>query len=262
MADEILIEQVEEGITKVILNRPDKLNAVNSAMRGAIQEVFDVVDASDATRVVILSGAGTRAFSVGADIDERRQQTPEEIRRLRHSFSTPYARIIQARPPVIAAVRGYCLGGGLELALACDFRMAEEGAEFGLPEVTLGVIPGGGATQRLPRLVGLSRAKMLILTGARIPASRALDIGLVDEVCPEGGLEEATLALARAIAKNPPLAVAEAKRCLNLGFPLATPEGLALEAESYLTCISSPERAEALRAYSERKTAHAEGAGG
>lgn len=260
MADEILIEQVEEGITRLVLNRPQKLNAINLAMRHALEEALDALDASPDTRVIILAAARCRAFCVGGDIDERKQQTSEDIRRMRHSFSNPYKRLFEARPPVIAAISGFCLGGGLELALAADFRIADETAEFGLPEVTLGVIPGGGGTQRLPRLIGLSQAKRLIFTGARIKAQRALAIGLVDEVCPAGGLDDGVLALARSIAKNPPLAVAEAKRCLNLGSPLADAEGLALEAESYLTCIASPERQSALKAFAERKAGGGDGA--
>ncbi|MBI4790200.1 MAG: enoyl-CoA hydratase/isomerase family protein [Chloroflexi bacterium] len=258
MSDEILIEQLEQGITRLILNRPQKLNAINVAMRVALDQALDVIDASPETRVLILAAAPCRAFSVGGDIDERKAMTPEEIRRMRQSFSNPYQRLYQARPPVIAAISGFCLGGGLELALAADFRIADETAEFGLPEVTLGVIPAGGGTQRLPRLIGLSQAKRLIFTGARIKAPQALAIGMVDEVCETGALDETVLNLAHSIAKNPPLAVAEAKRCLNLGFPLASSEGLALEAESYLTCIGSPERATALQAYAERKANRAD----
>jgi enoyl-CoA hydratase len=258
MADEILIEQIEEGITRLVLNRPQKLNAINLAMRSALTQALDVIDTSS-TRVLILAAAPCRAFSVGGDIDERKQQTPEDIRNMRHSFSNPYSRLYQARPAVIAAISGFCLGGGLELALAADFRIADETAEFGLPEVTLGVIPAGGGTQRLARLVGLSQAKRMIFTGARIKASQALSIGLVDEVCAQGSLEETALKLARSIAKNPPLAVAEAKRCINLGMPMASSEGLALEAEGYLTCIASPERATALQAFAERKTNRTDG---
>jgi enoyl-CoA hydratase/carnithine racemase len=253
MSEEILIENLPDGITRLVLNRPQKLNAINSAMRGAIVQALDVIDASTETRVLILAAAPCRAFSVGGDIDERKQMSLEQVRQMRHSFSNPYSRLAQARPPVIAAISGFCLGGGLELALAADLRIADKTAEFGLPEVTLGVIPGGGGTQRLPRLIGLSQAKRMIFTGARIKASQALALGLIDEVCAPGVLDETVLNLARTIAKNPPLAVAEAKRCLNLGFPLADAEGLALEAESYLTCISSPERAKALEAFAERK---------
>lgn len=262
MSDEILIEQIEEDITRLVLNRPDKLNAINLAMRVALEQALDQLDASPDTRVLILAAAPCRAFSVGGDIDERKSQTPLDIRRMRHSFANPYQRLYQARPPVIAAISGFCLGGGLELALAADFRIADESAEFGLPEVTLGVIPAGGGTQRLPRLIGLSQAKRLIFTGARIRASEALAIGLVDQVCERGALNEAVLTLARGIAKNSPLAVAEAKRCMNLGSPLAEPEGLALEAEAYLTCIASPERAAALQAFAERKANRADGAKG
>lgn len=257
MSDEILYENLEDGIVRLILNRPLKLNAINTTMRAALMQALDKIDTSTETRVVILAAAPCRAFSVGGDIDERKQMSLEQVRQMRHSYSNPYARLAQARPPVIAAISGFCLGGGLELALAADLRIADETAEFGLPEVTLGVIPGGGGTQRLPRLVGPSQAKRVIFTGARIKASQALAIGLVDEVCSPGALDETALNLARSIAKNPPLAVAEAKRCLNLGFPMASPEGLALEAESYLTCISSPEREKALKDFAERKAGRA-----
>jgi enoyl-CoA hydratase/carnithine racemase len=254
MADEILREQIEDGITRLVLNRPEKLNAINLAMRDALFDALEKIDAANTTRVIILAASPGRAFCVGGDIDERKQMTPEQIRQMRHSFSNPYLRLYQARPPVIAAIAGFCLGGGLELALAADLRIADETAEFGLPEVTLGVIPAGGGTQRLPHLIGLSQAKRLIFTGARIKATEALAIGLIDQVCARGALDETVLTLARAIAKNPPLAVAEAKRCLNLGFPMASSEGLALEAESYLTCIASPERATALQTFADRKT--------
>lgn len=259
MANEVLVAQLEDGITRLVLNRPQKLNAINKAMREALVGALDTIDASTTARVLILAAAPCRAFSVGGDIDERKGMSLEDVRQMRHSFSNPYQRLYEARPPVIAAISGFCLGGGLELALAADLRIADETAEFGLPEVTLGVIPAGGGTQRLPRLIGLSQAKRLVYTGTRIKAAQALAIGLVDETCKRGMLDETVLSLARTIAKNPPLAVAEAKRCLNLGFPLASSEGLALEAESYLTCIASPERARALQAFDDRKAKAADG---
>lgn len=248
---EVLID-FQDGIAVITLNRPKALNAINMPMRKMLEEAIEELDEDEKIRVILLTGAGEKAFCVGGDIKERREMSLSDIRRVRHSPKNIYTLIENLNKPTIAVLHGYVLGGGLELALACDIRLASEGTIFGFPEVTIGVIPAGGGTQRLPRLIGLAKTKELIFTGMRIDAKEALEIGLVNRLFSQEGLWEKSLEMARVIAKNPPLSVRGAKKAINMAAHDINP-GLAFEVETYLNCFGTKDRQEALAALREKR---------
>lgn len=204
-------------------------------------------------RAVVLTGAGARAFSAGADLKERARMGDAEVAGF-HRALRGFLCGLEALPqPVVAALNGAALGGGLELALACDLRVAAEGIELGLPEVGLGIIPGGGGTQRLPRLLGVARAKELILTARRVGAAEALALGLVSAVAPAARLGEEALALAARLARQAPVALRQAKRAIDQGLHLPLADGLDLENRLYQDCLPTSDRQEALRAFAEKR---------
>lgn len=210
--------------------------------------------ASDRTlRAVVLTGQGDRAFCAGADLKERAKMTPEEVHACHAAMRDGFRGLERAPQTFVAAVNGFALGGGLELALACDLRVMAEGAEVGLPEVGLGIIPGAGGTVRLPRVVGVARAKDLILTGRRVGAAEALTMGLVSRVAAPGRLLPDAVALAEQVAKNAPISLRQAKRAVDGGFDLPLDEALALENRLYQDCLASKDRVEALRAFAEKR---------
>jgi methylglutaconyl-CoA hydratase len=228
----------------------------NSLTMALVRELGERVAAAgqDRTlRAVVLTGAGDRAFCAGADLKERARMSADEV----HAFHTGLrdALVALERSPrvFVAALNGAALGGGLELALACDLRVAAEGAEMGLPEVSLGIIPGGGGTVRLPRVIGVGRAKDLILTGRRVGAAEALALGLVARVAPAARLAAEALALAEQVARNAPVSLRQAKRAVDEGFHLPVEEALALENRLYQDCLGSKDRVEALRAFAEKR---------
>lgn len=224
----------------VEIDRPEALNAISMAVYADLVAAFADVDDDPAVAVAILAGRG-RAFCVGADLKERRTMSDTDVRRRRRLAPAVFGAMARCTKPVIAAVAGYALGGGCELALACDLIVAEDTAVFALPETTLGVIPGGGATQRLPRLVGLPRAKELILTGRRFSASDAERWGMVNRVVEHGAALSAARALAAELGANAPLALQQAKRALNASQSLDLESGLLFEAEAYGGCLASDE---------------------
>ena len=248
----ILLEQ-QDGVATITLNRPDVLNAQNNAMRLELVDAFAQLRVDDAARVIVVTGAGERAFSAGADIREFLEPSvPTRFREERKPLD--YRGEMERCPqPIIAAIRGYALGGGLELALACDIRIAAEDAQLGLTEINLAIIPGGGGTQRLPRLVGRGKALEMILTGARVPAAEALRIGLVERVVPVAELMPATQALARSIAEKAPVALRYAKEAVvsGLGLPLA--DGLRLENDLSTLLRTTEDRVEGARAFVEKR---------
>jgi enoyl-CoA hydratase/carnithine racemase len=209
--------------------------------------------ADRALRAVILTGAGDKAFCAGADLKERARMSEAEVAGFHRAIRAAFDGFERLPQPVIAALNGAALGGGLELALACDLRLAAEGVELGLPEVGLGIIPGAGGTQRLPRLVGVARAKELILTARRIGAAEALAIGLVSAVVAPERLGEEALGLAARVARNAPVALRQAKRAVDGGLHLPLAEALDLENRLYQDCIPTQDRREALRAFAERR---------
>ncbi len=206
-----------------------------------------------ALRAVILTGAGERAFCAGADLKERARMGAEEVHAFHTALRDTLLGIERAPQVFVAAINGAALGGGLELALACDLRVAAEGAELGLPEVSLGIIPGGGGTARLPRLVGVARAKDLVLTARRVGAVEALALGLVSRIAPAARLMPEALAVAGQVVRNAPIALRQAKRAIDQGFDLPLEEALALENRLYQDCLGSRDRVEALRAFAEKR---------
>ncbi len=240
------------GIFTLTLNRPDALNALSTELCRAVVEAVSRVGQDPGARGLILTGAG-RAFSAGADLKEREGASPEKIwAHNRSIFQIPH-ELERLPVPTMAAVNGFALGGGCELALGCDLRWAASTAEFGCPEVTRGIIPAAGGTQRLPRLVGLSRAMALILTGQRVTAEEAYRIGLVDAVVSPQDLLPAVLEVARAIAGNAPLAVQAAKRAMRYGIAHTLEEGLDLEGELQRMLYATEDCREGIAAFRERR---------
>jgi enoyl-CoA hydratase len=244
---------VAEHIATVTLNRPDVHNAMNEAMRRDLTRCFDGVATDEDVKVVVVTGAGERAFSAGADIREFVEPlVPVRFREQRRRLDFRQA-MDRCPQPIIAAVNGFALGGGLELALACDIRIAAMGATLGLTEVNLAIIPGGGGTQRLPRLVGRGKALEMILTGARIPADEALRIGLVERVVPAGEALKAATELARTIAGKAPVALRYAKEAVVKGLELPLADGLRLEGDLSTLLRTTDDRLEGARAFLEKR---------
>ena len=232
--------RINEGVAVVTLNRPQVMNALNIQLREEIIELTRAMDADPDIGVVVFTGAGDKAFCAGADLKERGQRTTEEMYNERRFFRGRWVNVIAGMAkPTIAAINGYCLGGGLEVALQCDIRIASDNAKFGLPEVTLGFLPGGGGTQRLPRVIGLQKAKEMILTGKQIDAAEAERLGIVARVVSRTELMPAAMELARAIAKNPRIAVMQAKVALNASQETMLSGGIQVENEAWLPCMLS-----------------------
>jgi enoyl-CoA hydratase/carnithine racemase len=228
-------------------------NAISMAMLAELNALLARAAADRSLRCVVLTGAGEKAFCAGADLKERARMGQEEV----HAFHDGLRRALRAieeGPQVfVAALNGAALGGGLELALACDLRIAADSAEVGLPEVGLGIIPGGGGTQRLARLVGVARAKDLVLTARRIGAAEALAAGIVLRVAPSARLLDEALAYAGEVARNAPVSLRQAKRAIDDGLHLSLDDALALENRLYQDCLGTRDRLEALRAFAEKR---------
>jgi methylglutaconyl-CoA hydratase len=248
-----VLVDVEGGVAKVTLNRPGAANALSCELVGALGQAFARVRADDSVRAVILTGAGDKAFCAGADLKERRAMSLEETRSFLKSLRGVVDGVAAFPRPVIAALNGAAFGGGLELALACDLRVAADTAELGLVETRLGIIPGAGGTQRLARVAGLAVAKELILTGRRVGAARAKELGIVGDVVPAAELATAAARLAAELAAAGPLAVTQAKRALDGGLDLPMPEALAHERACYEVVLASADRDEGLAAFAEKR---------
>jgi 2-oxoglutaroyl-CoA hydrolase len=246
--------ETDEGVATITLDVPDKMNRVAYAARAQLAGVFEELGADDAVRAVVLTGAGGN-FTAGGDIAGFLEVSPEELSRLAWNV----AAAERCPKPVIARIEGYCLGVGLELALACDFRVAAEGAELGLPELGLGMIPGSGGTQRLARLAGLGRAKDVVLRRKRISAADALAWGLVSEVVPAVELDAAVDRIVGELAELSPLALAVAKRVLNEAYELPLSEGLALEGREYGGLRTTHDFREGVEAFVEKRKPRFEG---
>jgi enoyl-CoA hydratase len=237
----------------VTLNRPKALNALNSTTFGELDEVFGALAANPAIRVILLTGAGGRAFAAGADIAELAATTAEDGAAFSLRGQRVFRRIETLGKPVIACIQGFALGGGCELAMACTLRLAADDAKLGQPEVKLGVIPGYGGTQRLPRLVGPGAALKLLLTGEIISATEALRIGLVEEVVPAAELMQRGEALALSIAAQAPLAVAETLHVVAEGTNLPLDDALRLESEEFGRLCGTVDKAEGTTAFLEKR---------
>ncbi|MCW3488779.1 enoyl-CoA hydratase/isomerase family protein [Dethiobacter alkaliphilus] len=243
----------------VTLNRPDALNALSTQMAKDIIAVMDELSKDIDVWAVVLSGAGERAFCVGADLKERKSMTKDEMIRQRELFCDAFEAVVRFPKPIVAMVNGFAMGGGFEFALCCDMIVAAEEAFLGLPEVGLGIIPGGGGTQNLPRIIGKNKAKELIYTGRKISGQTAFEWGIANKVAPRGQLMEATADLIREITKNAPLALQQAKRCVDLGVEVDLTAGMALEAEAYNRCLYSEDRDEGLKAFNEKRKPNYQG---
>jgi len=242
---------ISESIATLTIDRPEVKNALDLATVGELRAALQALASNQDAGVLILTGAGDAAFVSGADINDIRARGRDEG--LAAINSSLFAEIERFPRPTIAAVNGYALGGGCELALACDIRIAADTAKFGQPELGLGIIPGAGATQRLPRLVGMGRAKHLILTGDIIDAKQALDIGLVTAVTPPGQLQIRARELAKKILRQGPLAAKLAKLALNASARVDLDSGLLLETLAQALCYSSEDKVEGTTAFLEKR---------
>ena len=251
MSDEALIlREISGGVATLTFNRPQALNALSNELMTTLLHTLEALDGDDAVRCVVLTG-GPRVFAAGADIKGMAEQTPTTMDQ-RRSFSV-WDRIRQCRKPIIAAVSGYALGGGCELAMMCDMIVASETAQFGQPEINIGIIPGAGGTQRLARAIGPYRAMEMILTGSRLSARDAYAAGLVNRVAPvEGFLEEAQR-LAADIASRAPLAVRAAREALRYGFESTIRDGLEIERRNFHMLFDTEDQKEGMRAFIEKR---------
>ena len=257
---EVLVTRPDEHVELWTLHRPAARNALDRAALRALQGCCARIEQDAATtRVVLITGAGGRAFSAGADLKERKAMSPDEVPAAVALIRATFDRVARLPIPVIAAIDGFALGGGLELALACDLRAVGTGASLGLTETRLAIIPGAGGTQRLPRLIGIGRARELIYTGRRVDAAEALALGLAELDGRGGGALDAALQTARAIAAGGPVAVRAAKDAIDRGTQGDLGFGLQVEQECYARTVPTSDRLEALAAFAERRVPRFEG---
>ncbi|MCB0418787.1 MAG: enoyl-CoA hydratase/isomerase family protein [Bdellovibrionales bacterium] len=243
----------QKSIVIATLNRPDKLNALNKEAYEDLERLVDVLETDAAARVLVVTGAGEKAFCAGADLKERNGMNEKDILVRLEFVRRLYMRLENLPMPVIAAVNGMALGGGTELALACDLRIASDLAVFGLPEVDLAIIPGTGGTQRLPRLVGPAKALEMILMAKRIQAYEALRIGMVNLVVPGNRVMPNALEWAEKMLQAGPIALKQAKAAIKQGMEQDLEEGLRTELKSYKACLYSKDRLEGLKAFKEKR---------
>ena len=238
----------------ITMNRPEALNALNDQVLKDLDAVLDAAEANDEVLVLILTGAG-RSFVAGADIGQMKDFTPVQAKQFGMYGNSVFLKLENFPKPVIAAVNGFALGGGCELSMACDIRLASEKAKFGQPEVGLGITPGFSGTQRLPRRVGIGKAKELIFSGKMIKADEAKAIGLVNEVYAPEALMDAALEMARSFTKNAPIAVKYAKACIDRGMQMDLDDGIALENEMFAMCYATADQKEGMTAFLEKRPA-------
>ncbi len=254
MSDEVKLEQ-RGAVAVVTLNRPDRMNALSRSSVMRLGELGRALLADSAVRAIVLTGAGDKAFCAGADLKERLGMSEPEVLGLLELYRSELGWLLNCPVPTLCAMNGVALGGGLELGLACDFRVARHHALLGLPETALGIIPGAGGTQRLPRIVGEAKAKELVLLGQRVSADQALAIGLLHRVCPaERDLLDYCLEFLLPISEGAPIAQRAALRALRAA-ELPLEEGLEIELTAYRDCLSSEDRREALLAFREKRKA-------
>jgi enoyl-CoA hydratase/carnithine racemase len=240
-------------VAEIVLDRPEAMNAISTALARALTETCAQIAADRQVRAVVLSAAGDRAFCVGADLKERAQMTDADLIRQRPVFRAAFGAVLGLPQPAIAAVHGYALGGGLELALSCDLIVADETAVFGLTETTVGLVPGGGGTQLALRRLGPGRAADLILTGRKLDIDEAERIGLADRRVPPGDAGQQALELAQRIAANSPVAVQAAKRAIRHGWGTALEAALDIEDAAWRTAALSADRREGIAAFNEKR---------
>ena len=254
MTENSLLRIKEKNKAAILtLNRPRVMNCLNFDLLFALRERIDRLQYSSDIRCVIITGAGEKAFCAGADLKERATLPPDEVKRFILTIRNLLTSIQSLPVPVIAAINGVALGGGTELALASDIRIASETATMGLTETRLAIIPGGGGTQRLPRIVGIAKAKELIFTGRRVDAKEALDIGLVNQTAAPEDLLDKSLEMAAMIAETGPIAVEMAKYAIDKGIETDLATGLAIESNAYRVTIPTQDRTEGLTAFREKR---------
>ena len=255
MTYKTLLYEKKEGIGIVTINRPEALNALNSEVFNELYELFQEIEHDGEVRVVILTGSGTRAFVAGSDITEMAPQSSVEINSFVEKVRKASDRIYTLSKPTIAAINGYALGGGCELAMCCDLRIASEKARFGQPEINLAVIPGGGGTQRLTRLIGMTRAKELLYTGDMIDAPNALNMGLVNKVVPIDNLMDEAKAMAQKLMTKSGRILSLIKTAVNSGANMSLPDALDLEAQCFALCFATEDQKEGMKAFMEKRKA-------
>jgi enoyl-CoA hydratase len=252
MAYETIILEKKGRVATITLNRPP-MNPLNRRLYEEIGQAAEELNADPEVKVVIITGAGEKAFAAGLDVKEVEGKSVTEMKDFWACSRDAASRVAGIEKPVIAAINGLALGGGLELTLCCDLRIAAEGASFGQPEVTLGIIPGGGGTQRLPRLIGAARAKELLFTGAMIDAETALGMGLVNKVVPPAKLMEEVMTLATTIAAMPAVALKMIKHAVDHGINMDLNSALIYEGENFMLSYTSEDGREGLRAFVEKR---------
>jgi len=248
-----LLLDIEDGIGVVVINRPKALNDLNAEKIRELEILFTELENNKAVKAVIVTGSGEKAFVAGADITEMKDMSVIEGRNWAKMAQAVFNKIENLPKPVIAAVNGYALGGGCELAMACDIRIASDKAKFGQPEVSLGILPGFGGTQRLPRIVGKGRAKELLFTGEMFDAAEAYRIGLVNKVVSPESLMETAKTVARKIMAQAPFAVELCKAAVNEGLDVDIESGMAYEAEVFGSCFATEDQKEGMTAFVEKR---------
>jgi enoyl-CoA hydratase len=249
-----LLVENRGDILVVTINRPKALNALNLATIGELDAMVADLAKDRSVRVAIITGSGDKAFVAGADITEMQAMSAAQARDFARFGQRVFTAIERLPQPVIAAVNGFALGGGCELAMACDIRIAADNARFGQPETGLGIVPGFGGTQRLPRLVGKGRAKELLFTADVIDAAEALRIGLVDKVVPVGGAMEAAIGMAKRIATRSPVAIGYCKSAISAGLDADLDAAIAYEAEVFGLCFAGADQKEGMNAFVDKRT--------
>ena len=249
----LIILKKEQAIATITLNRPQAANALNKHLLEQLKDTFISLRYDRQVRCIIITGSGEKVFCAGADLKERQALPESEIRHAVSQIGQTFSIIETLPQPVIASINGLALGGGMELALACDIRIASTNASFSLPETSLGIIPGAGGTQRLPRLIGIAKAKELIFTGKRMNAIDAEKLGLITKAVSPSELTEETKQLAQSMIRNAPIALAEAKKAIHYGMQTDLQTGLQIEEWCYDVTIPTKDRLEGLRAFSEKR---------
>ena len=259
MTYENILFQVEEGIATITFNRPKTLNALNADLLKEFSNALNEIAANEDVRVLILTGAGDKSFVAGADIMELAAFNALQAKRFAETGHILMSKLQELPIPVIAAVNGFALGGGSEIALACDFIYASENAMFGLPEISLGIIPGFGGTQRLPRLIGKNLAKEMMFTGKMISAAEANTIGMVNKVCSQEQLMDEVIKTAKTIASKGKVSLRAAKQAINSGMNVDLNTGCSIEVNAFALCMASPDAQEGTSAFLEKRKADFKG---
>ncbi|GGE61174.1 enoyl-CoA hydratase [Priestia taiwanensis] len=253
MFQTVKLEKIAPHVMKLTLDRERQANALSLQLLSELKEVLAMIKKDDTIRVVLLTGSGEKAFCAGADLKERLHMNEEQVKGTVAKIRSVIHELELIRKPIVAAINGVALGGGTELCLACDIRVASEEALFSLPETSLAIIPGAGGTQRLSRLVGIGRAKDMILTARKITAQEAYEYKLIEYIVPHDELEKTALSICERIAKNGPLAIQQAKYAIQEGYGKHMDDALQVEAHAYEAIIYTNDRREGLRAFEEKR---------